>query len=369
VDLDEQTFLDLTRGLDLDAFWGENETCLELTPLKPRCPLNFSPDDHWLFGCLPGISTLRYYREKPYRDALHLQANRMTLQAVGKSFFEEDTWETSPKRIENLFGCEFTYTEGATPWLTPVTNDPAEFAKILDQAERTEIEAWAIPLPFRQEWEKRKSAGDTLPELGTGCRGPATIMTSVLHPETVVYWMIDLPDLMVRFRDLLAQKMVELNRILRGFSGYAQPGWWITDDNCALFNRRYYQEYCIPILKIVLDEFAPPGSRRYQHSDSAMAHLLEDQRGLGINDCNYGPTVDAGLIRQKLPEAIIQGQLPPMLLRNGSPETIRARVRSDFAKAGSSGRLFITTAGSLSSGTSLGRMRWLMKVVQEDCRY
>jgi uroporphyrinogen decarboxylase len=181
--------------------------------------------------------------------------------------------------------------------------------------------------------------------------------------------MADYPDLMRRFRDLLAQKMIELNRCLRTFSGCTQNGWWITDDNCALFNRRYYQEYCVPVLKAVLEEFAPPGSRRYQHSDSAMAHLLDDQHRLSISECNYGPTVDAGLIRQKLPEAVIDGQLPPMLLRNGSSQAIRAWVRSDFEKAGASGRLFIATAGSLSSGTNLGRVRWLMKVVQEECRY
>jgi hypothetical protein len=31
--------------------------------------------------------------------------------------------------------------------------------------------------------------------------------------------------------------------------------------------------------------------------------------------------------------------------------------------------LEVTTAGSLAAGTGVGRMRWLMKAVQEDCRY
>jgi hypothetical protein len=31
--------------------------------------------------------------------------------------------------------------------------------------------------------------------------------------------------------------------------------------------------------------------------------------------------------------------------------------------------LNVTTAGSLAAGTGLGRMRWLMLVVQQDCRY
>jgi uroporphyrinogen decarboxylase len=114
---------------------------------------------------------------------------------------------------------------------------------------------------------------------------------------------------------------------------------------------------------------APGDARRYQHSDSAMAHLLDQQYELGIREVNYGPEVDVGLIREKMPDAYIHGQMPPLLLRNGSPEVIRQRVIDDFRKAGATGGLDVTTAGSLAAGTDVGRMRWLMWVVQNECRY
>jgi uroporphyrinogen decarboxylase len=100
-----------------------------------------------------------------------------------------------------------------------------------------------------------------------------------------------------------------------------------------------------------------------------MGHLLDQQRELGINVVNYGPDVDPGLIREKMPTAFIHGQMPPFLLRNGSAAEIKARLLDDFAKAGASGGLEIATAGSLAAGTGVGRMRWLMKLVQENCRY
>jgi uroporphyrinogen decarboxylase len=377
----DTTFINLTIDLDPPAFWSENDRCLELTsaglsshrtspPPQPRSALAFSPDDHWLFELLDVPSTLRYYQEKTYRDRLHQQANDLTQRTIGRTFFEEDTWQWSPHRIENLFGCEFTYTEGATPWLTPATNDADEFVRILDRAEATDLATWAFPEPFLCEWEQRKLDGKSLPLLGTGSRGPATIMTSVLHVETVFYWIYDRPQLMQRFRDLLASKMIELNQVLRSFSGNSQPGWWITDDNSALFNRSMYLEYCYPVLEAVLNVFAPlPASSRYQHSDSNMGHLLDEQRSLGINSVNYGPEVDAALIRQKMPHALINGQMPPFMLRNGAPEEIRQRIRQDFDKAGLDGRLIVTTAGSLAAGTTLERMRWMMKCVQEECRY
>ncbi len=365
----EPEFMELTADLDVESFWAENAICDAFTTRKPRCALGFSPDDHWLFEFMQVPSTLRYYQDKPYRDELHREANRITRHYVGQAFFEEDTWIASPKRIENLFGSEFSYTEGSTPWLMHVTDDPAEFAGILDRAEATDMQTWALPEAYLSEWEERKARGLAMPPLGTGSRGPATIMTSVLQPETVFYWMNDHPGLMRRFRDLLALKMVELNQVLRKFSGDAEAGWWITDDNSALFNRRLYREYCFPVLEQVLAAMAPPGSRRYQHSDSAMGHLLDQQRELGINSVNYGPTVDAGLIREKMPGALINGQTPPLMLRNDGPEAIRARVISDFEKAGATGGLLVTTAGSLAAGTGVGRMRWYMKVVRDGCRY
>ncbi|TFH06431.1 MAG: hypothetical protein E4H09_00240, partial [Spirochaetales bacterium] len=240
----EKEFVELTQGLDTTGFWAENAQCEKFTTRKPRCALTFSPDDHWIFGFESVPSTLRYYRDKAYRDALHRQVNAVTAEHVGTTFFSEDTWETEPKRIENLFGCEFEYREGGTPWLVPATDDPAEFAAILDEAERTDLGTWALPAGYRDEWATRASAGQEMPALGTGSRGPATIMTSVIDPNDIFLWFYDHPDLMHRFTEILAAKMVDFNRILRSFSGNTEPGWWITDDNCALFSPGLYAEYC-----------------------------------------------------------------------------------------------------------------------------
>lgn len=367
--MNEQEFLDLTGDLDVKSFWQEDELCNDFTTCKPRCGLSFSPDDHWLFEFLDVASTVRYYHEKEFRDALHKEANAITGKHVGRAFFDEDTWEHSPKRIENLFGSEFRYEEHGTPWLQPATNDPEEFARILDRADATDMRAWALPEQFQEEWEKRRAEGKPLPRLGTGSRGPATIMTSVLSAEDVFFWMEDHPEMMKRFSETLATKMTELNRVLRQFSGNGQTGWWITDDNSSLFNRELYREYCFPVLHEILEAFAPGDAARYQHSDSNMEHLLDFQCELGIRSVNYGPGIDVRNIRLKMPGAMINGHMPPFLLRNASPGEIEQRIISDFEKAGDGGGLTVTTAGSLAAGTGVGRMRWLMHCVQKHCRY
>lgn len=365
----EGEFMELTKGLDVDAFWEENARCYAFTADKPRCSAYFSPGDHWIFEFMQVPSTLRYYADKTYRDALHAEVNKITQEYVGRRYFQEDTWEHSPKRIENLFGCEFTYLERGTPWLTPVNYDPLEFARVLDRAEATDLRTWALPDEYLDERERRAREGKPLPPLGTGSRGPATVMTSVLEPCTVFYWIYDHPDLMRRFRDILTVKMVEFNQILREYSGNEQKGFFIRDDNSALFNRALYREYCYPVLETVFNALAPGDAPRRQNSDSAMGHLLDLQYELGIRSLWYGPTVDVALIRERMPDARIDGHTPPFLLRNGSPQEIRQRVIDDFGKAGASGGLNVTTAGSLAAGTGVGRMRWFMQVVQNDCRY
>ena len=96
-------------------------------------PSPFSPDDHWIFEFVAVPSTVRYCFDKPYRDDLHRAVNRITLAYVGKAFFDEDTFAHDPKRIENLFGCEFTYHEGSTPGSRPSPGTD-EFARVLDRA-------------------------------------------------------------------------------------------------------------------------------------------------------------------------------------------------------------------------------------------
>jgi uroporphyrinogen decarboxylase len=365
----EPAFMELTADLDPQAFWEENAICDGFTTQKPRCALHFSPDDHWVFEFMQIPSSLRYYQDKSYRDELHCQVNEITREHVGASFLEEATWEHSPRRIENLFGCDFEYHEGGTPWLVAVTADPVEFSRILDRAENADLKSWAFPGEFLAEWEARQAAGEDMPLLGTGSRGPATIMTSILGVDTTFFWFYDHADLMRRFRDILAEKMVELNTLLRDFSGNTLQGWWITDDNCALFNPSLYREYCVPVLERVLDAMAPGEALRYQHSDSAMGHLLDLQYELGIRAVNYGPEVEVSQIREKMPAALIYGHMPPFLLRNGNSEEIQDRILDDFRKAGQTGGLTVTTAGSLAAGTGVGRMRWLMQLVQEHCRY
>ncbi|MEZ4834456.1 MAG: hypothetical protein R2873_21115 [Caldilineaceae bacterium] len=87
----------------------------------------------------------------------------MTQEYVGRAFFDADTFEHSPKRIENLFGSEFLYLENSTPWLSHVTEDPDEFARVLDRLKRPTLRPGRCPPPTWKSGKAQSSSASLSP--------------------------------------------------------------------------------------------------------------------------------------------------------------------------------------------------------------
>ena len=69
------------------------------------------------------------------------------------------------------------------------------------------------------------------------------------------------------------------------------------------------------ILKTMFETYSPdPCDGRFQHSDSAMGHLLPLIGSLGMTGVNFGPTLTVSEIREHCPRAVIDGQLAPFTL-------------------------------------------------------
>ena len=142
-----------------------------------------------------------------------------------------------------------------------------------------------------------------------------------------------------RFRDLIVKAILERARIIDEEAGYAPGkaprGWSWADDNCALLSPDMYRFFGYPILESVFSRYAPnPGDSRYQHSDSAMGHLLPILGELGLTRVNFGPSLSVREIREHLPDAVIHGQLAPLTLSRNEEvnivaETIREKVRGN----------------------------------------
>ena len=133
-----------------------------------------------------------------------------------------------------------------------------------------------------------------------------------------------------------------------------------------------YQAFGYRVLKRVFDRTASnPEDWRYQHSDSAMGHLLPLLADFNLGACNFGPTVTVREIRKHMPRTRIDGQLAPFTFMHTVEEDIIAEVKRDceMAKENDLRGLNLTTAGSINNGSLLSSMRTVMAAIQNFGRY
>jgi uroporphyrinogen decarboxylase len=131
-----------------------------------------------------------------------------------------------------------------------------------------------------------------------------------------------------------------------------------------------YELFGYPVLKGIFDRYSPnPEDRRYQHSDSPMAHLLPILGRLNMTGVNFGPTVMVSEIRAHLPIAVIEGQLAPFAYSRNEEENIVLEFLRDFEMAREHRGLLFSTAGSINNGTRLTSMRLAMAAIQRYGRY
>ena len=133
-----------------------------------------------------------------------------------------------------------------------------------------------------------------------------------------------------------------------------------------------YEMFAAPILARVFQKMAPnPGDRRYQHSDSAMEHIVPILARFNLTGCNFGPTVTIRHIRKYMKRTTIRGQLAPFTFMSNDEEKIVAEVRRDceMAREGDLRGVDLTTAGSINNGSLLTSMRAVMAAIQNYGRY
>ncbi len=368
--------------VDLERFWADNEQALR----DPFCAENaqaamaLTTTEGCLWEELGLREDPRYYLDAEYHATLNRRYNDRAEEIVGRRLLPEvivppEHQLPRPLRIEEVLGSAIVRVEGSgtigeADWVLESVHTIAQLEERLEQVAAVPLKDVIFPPGFSEALDRlRKQYGQHV-ELGMGIRGPVTAAMSVCGVENLIMWLYDYPEVMDRFRDLLAAKIVELCTLLRQATDAPMRGFAFADDNCAMLNARLYERFGLPILQHVFGVFCPDeGDTRFQHSDSAMAHLLPLLARCHLTGCNFGPTVRPREIRRHMPHTIIQGQLPPFTFSRGSPEEIAAAVASDIREVGYDGGLVVDTAGSVNPGSRLAGLRGAMHAIQTLGRY
>jgi uroporphyrinogen decarboxylase len=331
------------------------------------------PVDFWRF----------YHGDEAWALDIKRKYNDLSEKIVGRRLISEALADQSRKwptvkGLNDIFEAENVWEGGTTGswWLKQSANTPEELSALLDRVERRLENLREFMLPANWEEEKRRL-------VGLGCdvpiyrkqRGPCTFATSVYGAENLLLLFYDDQGLFLRFGDVIRRAILERARVLDVEADYTggnpkQRGWGWWDDNCCLFNTEMYELFAMPIHREVMGRYAPePGDRRYQHSDSAMGHLLPQLSELKLKGVNFGPTLTVREIREHCPDAVIDGQLAPFTFSRNEEANMVAEFLRDFEQAKGKRGLRFGTAGSVNNGSRLTGMRLLMAAIQRHGRY
>jgi uroporphyrinogen decarboxylase len=374
-----------TPAVDLESFWAANDAALR-DPFSPACaylPMGIVMSDELVFDEL-GVAPKwhRLFHDAEYHAALCRRYNDRAEAVTGRRLVPEqlssdlDPAQPAVRTLADIFEARSEWREESWSWwLHPSAGSEDELSALLDRVERRleRLRDFLLPEGRGAQQARRSSSGRKLPAYRHQ-RGPVTFATSVYGAENLIYLILDNPGLAGRFRDLILKAILERARIIDEERGEAEPdtrtGWSWADDNCALLSPEMYRFFGYPIVKAVFERYAPrPGDRRYQHSDSAMGHLLPILGTLGMTAVNFGPTLSVAEIRAHLPGAVIHGQLSPLAFQRNDGESIVLQTIRDFEQSREHRGVVFATAGSVNPGTRLASLRLVIAAIRDYCRY
>jgi uroporphyrinogen decarboxylase len=364
-----------------ERFWADQEIARKdpFGSSIPQVPLGIGMNWECVFGEL-GVEEdrWRYLHDTAWRKELNKVYNDKAERIVGKRFLNEadpapsDEAYPPVKMLHHVFESENVWESGSW-WLKQSAHNEDELKALLDRVESRNIREFILP-PDWDEHKERLMKKDIKPRLYRHQRGPVTFATSIYGTENLVYLIMLNPELAERFRNAICTTMLEIARVLDEEAGYTPEtsphGFSFADDNCYLLTRDMYEFFGYPILKAMFDRYSPdPTDWRYQHSDSAMGHLLPVLAQLNMSQVNFGPTVTVREIREHMPSTIIQGQLAPFTFSRNEEENSVMEFLRDYEMAREKRGLLFATAGSINNGSKLSGLRLIMAAIQRYGRY
>ena len=365
---------EVSAGTDLqvwlERFWQENKLCYEpFSTDKPRVPVSVGLNEDWVKHEAGVTDHRRFHTDFEYQQACRRKASEVAQRELGITL--GPAVNIGSVTNTSLFGGKVIYPENAGPWILEVVeNPPTDVPRLIHEMEKKDILQCGVT-PMILEWRQRiKEEYGVELHFGGGCHGLATLGSIICGTTNFIYWLYDYPDWMDALMQLFYEVNLEYMVRMRQATGASMRGMSMGNDNVAFLTPELYCRFCLERERAWYDHFSRPGvERRSLHSDSENTHMLGILNELELSDVNLGPTVDPSVIRQKMPKAVIHGQMPPFLLREGTVEQVLAKAKLDIVKVAGDGGLVLDSAGSINDGTPHENVRAMMRAAELYGRY
>jgi len=366
--------------VDLEQFWKDDALAHEdncFSPNAPQVALGIRMSEECVYSEFGEQTNNPVWMPLPRerRIELNKRYNDKAEKVVGIRLLEEDfpTEEmsfTGVKRIGEVFGGRYIINDGSE-WLESDIKTYDQLEEQLDKIDKMNLREFILPPGWDDDCRIKYERFGVRPPRVRGVRGPVTLACSIFGVENLIFLLVEEPDLAKRFSETMAKVIIGITEVMDAEAREETTGFFFADDNCCMLNPELYDFFAYPILKQVFDRFAPePHHIRYQHSDSAMEHLLPILGRFNFTGVNFGPTVTIDKIREHMPKTRIDGCIAPYTFMGTDKEQLISEAIRDCEMAKQYGRgVNLTAAGSINFGSSLENMYTVMQVICQYGRY
>ncbi len=321
-------------------------------------PVAFIVDSPWLpeYG---GISTLDYFARQDEWLRINLQIrDRFPSVCWIPGFWIEYGMLAEP----SAFGARMRWHRDSPPSIDPLRGGLDALAEMTPPDPQ---EHGLMPLILNRYADAEQRL---LPE------GIDVKMVTTRGPLAVASWLLGVTDLLInlkiepekshRMMETLTATIIAWLRaqvdVLR-----APEGLLLLDDIVGMLSPKMFQEYVRPYYTRILDTF--PGMVKVFHNDTPCANLLEPIATIGFDVFNFSHDTDISLVRSKMPNTVLMGNVPPLgLMVRGTPDQVHAWARECVIKTGGRG-LVLSAGGGVNGGTPAEAIDAVVRAAQMPC--
>lgn len=201
---------------------------------------------------------------------------------------------------------------------------------------------------------------------GEGTDGPLTVAYKLRGALEVCLDMYEDPKYFHALMNFVTENIIRRMKAIREWrwerrpdspdkNQFRSPNFGFADDAIGMISQKDYVEFVLPYHKRLVEEFSNGGPIGIHLCGDATHHFKFLKDHLRVNSFDTGFPVDHGELRQELgPEVQMTGGPTVMLLKEGTPDEIRAEVKR-ICESGvmEGGRFILIAANNLAPCTPI----------------
>ena len=217
---------------------------------------------------------------------------------------------------------------------------------------------------------------------GGGTDGPFSVAYKLRGATEVCIDIYEDPEYFYNLMNFVTENIIRRIKAIRRWcwsripdspdkDRFKLPNYHFADDAIALISTEQYQKFVLPYHKRLVEEFSDGGPISIHLCGDATHHFKFLKENLKVYSFDTGFPVDFSKVRQELgPDVQIGGGPTVMLLKDGSPETIREEVKR-ICTSGimEGGRFILIAANNLAPCTPIENIEALYEAGKEFGRY